>query len=102
MERYENEAVAARKIGKFDHPAIEKLAGAPKLSLEHDFYLEAFRTIASDRPASMSAGRIGWSLVVKYGEFYNLTRREIEELWYIIKAMDEVVLSSSQSSSPAK
>ncbi len=41
-------------------------------------------------------------MVVRYGQFYSLTKREIEELWYIIKAMDEIVLSSSPGSSPAK
>lgn len=48
----------------------------------------------------MAAGRIGWSMVVKYGQFYNLTRREIEELWFVIKSMDEQVLAASQSNSP--
>jgi hypothetical protein len=50
----------------------------------------------------MGAGRIGWRSVVFWGQYQGLTKREIDELWYIIKAMDEVVLSSSQSSSPAK
>lgn len=95
LEKLEKEAANARKAGKLDHGSIERLAGAPKLPVEYDFYVEAFRTIASDRPSNMAAGRIGWSMVVRYGKFYGLTKREIEELWFVIKAMDEVVLSSS-------
>lgn len=102
MEQLEKEAANARRAGKFDHASIEQLASAPKLNLEHDFYLEAFRTLSSDRQSGMTTGRIGWSSVVQYGRFYQLTKREIEELWFVVKAMDELVLSNSQSSSPAK
>ena len=41
-------------------------------------------------------------MVVRYGEFYSLSKREIEEYWFIIQKMDELVLSGSSSSTPAK
>lgn len=103
MEQLEKDAAAARRTGKLDHPAIEELASAPDLPLECETYITAFRTLGSDRNPGMSgAGRIGWSMVVRYGEFYNLSKREIEEYWFIIQRMDELVLSGSQSSTPAK
>ncbi len=63
--------------------------------MEHEFYLDAFRTLGSDRQSGLTAARIGWKSVVFYGQFHSLPKREIEELWYVIKAMDEVVLEGS-------
>lgn len=65
--------------------------------MEDDFYLEAFKKLGSDRLPSMgSVSRIGWKSVVFYGQYHDLTKQEIEELWYVIGKMDDVVLDSSK------
>lgn len=87
-----------------DHGSIERLSDRPDLPLEDDIYLDAFKKLGSDRPPSMgSVSRIGWKSVVSYGQYYGFTKQEIEELWYIVGKLDDVLLeSTTEKTKPAK
>lgn len=77
-----------------DHGSIERLSGKPKIPVEDDFYVEAFRKLHGSREKFIGSGegRIKWEAVVFYGQYHDLTKQEIEELWYVVGRMDDVYL----------
>lgn len=103
MDKAEADAEAALKAGRYDHASIdlyeEELSKAPKLTAGCDFYWYAFQTISTMRPNGMGAGKLRWDDTIKFANHYGMTFQEKENLWFIIRAMDAVVLSESDKKS---
>jgi hypothetical protein len=47
------------------------------------------------RPIGEAAGKLRWDDTIKVADHYGLNFREKEQLWFVIRAMDAVVLSES-------
>ncbi|MGU3389171.1 phage tail assembly chaperone [Sphingomonas sp. M1A8_2b] len=108
MDKAEADAQAAIKRGQYEHSSVllyeEELLKAPSLPRHCEFYWTAFQAINSMRPVGMAAGKLRWDDTMKLADHYGLTFQEKENLWFIIRSMDAVVLSESdkKSSGPAK
>lgn len=87
------------KAGRYEHSSVtlyeEELAKAPTLPRHCEFYWTAFHMIGSMRPQGMGAGRLRWDDTMAVANHYGLNFQEKESLWYIVRAMDAVVLSES-------
>lgn len=108
MDKAETDAQAALERGNYEHSSValyeEELVKAPSLPRHCEFYWTAFQAINSMRPVGMAAGKLRWDDTMKVADHYRLNFQEKEHLWFIIRAMDAVVLSESdkKSQSPAK
>lgn len=100
MDKAEADAQAAIKRGQYEHSSVllyeEELLKAPSLPRHCEFYWTAFQAINSMRPVGMAAGKLRWDDTMKLADHYGLSFQEKENLWFIIRSMDAVVLSESE------
>lgn len=84
---------------RFGDKIPDKILNAPKLESHLQIYLTAFFELDSDRSVGMSLGRIPWSSVCKYSEFYEFDKDQAEDLFYFVAKMDDVYLKFVQRDS---
>jgi hypothetical protein len=88
------------KSGNFDHASValyeEALEQAPTLPLHCEIYWTAYRAIETMRPVGMASGRLRWDDTMTYADRYKLHLHEAEELWFIIKSLDDVMLETRE------
>lgn len=68
---------------------LETVKPKPKVSLGLSIYLEAFFELDTERYVGMSIGRIQWSSIVRYAEYYGMN---VDETIYFIRKMDDAYL----------
>ena len=71
--------------------AIPILDNAPKLTNGLQFYLEAFRSLRSDRQIGMGIGPIPWSAIERYATRHNLDNDELETFERHMRAMENAL-----------
>lgn len=76
---------------------IERLNEAPKL--EHEFYLDAFWELCTERTFGMSEGPIPVSKMWQYAREYDLTISEQKAFVYIIKELDAAYITTKAEQS---
>lgn len=60
----------------------------PRLHTGLQFYLDAFRSLRSDRPIGMGVGPIPWSSIERYATRHNLDNDELDTLETHIRGME--------------
>lgn len=70
----------------------QAIAGAPQLIPGMELYYNAFFDLSSSRNQGMGIGRIPWTAIKDYGDCWGLSEEQMEDLFYFVRAMDNVYL----------
>lgn len=73
-------------------PIPDKIKNAPELLPGLELYITAFYMLSSDRHMGMEAGRIPWTAVARYAEFYSFDDEQTQFLFAIIPELDGITL----------
>jgi hypothetical protein len=69
-------------------PLPDFIANAPELQAGLEIYLKAFYDLDSERSYISGVAAIPWSKIKDYAEFYQFSEEQTEDLFYLIRAMD--------------
>lgn len=78
----------AKQAIRAGQPIPERIAQAPKLRFGLLFYLQAFFDLDAERSQGMGIGRIPWSAILSYANYYCLNDESTDDLVYLLRSMD--------------
>lgn len=81
-------------------PFPRKIRDAPRLHLGLELYYDAFWELSTCRAAGMSLGPIPWSAIKDYAETFELDEAQQEDLFYLVRAMDNAYLDHRSKEKP--
>ena len=73
--------------------APEWFLDQPELEICDDFWIDAFYSLSTCRNSGMGLGGIPWTAIREYAEYYLLDDSTSENLFIIIKSLDNTYLS---------
>ena len=90
LEQGPSEAKILEDCARTAQPYPKSIENAPDLWPGLSLFLSAFLDLSSDRQIGMDVGKIPWSVVDRYCTRYKIEDEQAEDLWFHIRAMDEV------------
>ena len=87
-----NEASIIAQCVRFGRKIPDRIANGPELKPWLVIYLQAFFDLNGDRSQGFGPGRIPFTAILKYAEFYYFDREQTEDLIFYIKRMDDAHL----------
>lgn len=70
----------------------DRILNAPVLEQGLAFYLNAFFDLDAERSQGMSLGHIPWIATLTYGTYYGLDTEELDDLFFLIRELDNAHL----------
>ena len=70
----------------------QAISGAPELIAGLELYYNAFFDLSTSRNQGMGIGRIPWTAIKDYGECFELSAEQMDDLFYFVRAMDNAYL----------
>lgn len=98
LELGSSEQSIAKQAMRSGQELPDRIANAPSLRQGLWFYLQAFFDLDGERSHGMGLGRIPWSAVMAYADYYDLDEEQTELLLQFIRSMDAAHLKQVQES----